>query len=339
MKQKNYSGFKIPILAGLTYGSIMVFGIVAVISLLILLLPAFATAVSGSAFSLVSTVADAILTFTGQNKNPSVGLTPDSFFAFKFILWAIVISIAATGRSFSASIMLLVYIILVILVLNIVRLTLFATTNINNGFITSGAFSLPYRIVLFIIPLAIFLLKGLRKGSQLRLSVLSGWRDNYFLIFIIAALAGSIPGLLYENGFFLFDWVIWVVFSIAKGLLAVFSVTATFTGRYLTNDHTSIYMSDSCAGLKTIIMLISLLLLGRGKLFHKIIFAVAGVIFLLTLNAIRVTILFEINNESSPARVFDWWHSNFKYLFYIAVMALWLFWLQIQRQISREPQE
>ena len=59
-----------------------------------------------------------------------------------------------------------------------------------------------------------------------------------------------------------------------------------------------------------------------------------GVFFLLILNAIRVTILFEINNEGAPAGVFDWWHSNFKYLFYIGVIALWMIWLYIVEHIN-----
>jgi exosortase/archaeosortase family protein len=330
-------------------GAIISITVIITISFLLLFLPRFAESATLLITSLVTSMADALVRILASGISQKAGTMSftgieagnvnGGFYSFKFVLWALVIPLAISRPKGLRSLYLTLSIILLIVLLNIIRLVLASYTSGEGNLFTSGAWSLPYRIILFLLPLFFILHRGAGDITKSGISFLKTWRENQFIIFIAAAVIGSLPGLLYGSGFFLFDGVIWIVFSMAKGMLAVFSVTSSFTGRYLTNEHTSIYMSDSCAGLKTIFMLISLILLGKGKTFPKISFAAFGVLFLLILNAIRVTILFEINNEGAPAGVFDWWHSNFKYLFYIAVMALWLFWLQIQRQISREPQE
>ena len=325
-------------------GAIISITVIITISFLLLVLPRFAESATLLITSLITSVADALVSILASGVSQKAGTMSftgieagnvnGSFYSIKVILWALVIPLAISRPKGLRSLYLTSALILLIVLLNILRLVLASYTSGDGNMFTAGAWSLPYRIILFLLPLFFILYHGAGGIAKSGISFLKTWRENQFIIFIAAAVIGSLPGLLYGSGFFLFDWVIWLVFSMAKGMLAVFSVASSFTGRYLTNDHTSIYMSDSCAGLKTIFMLIALIFLGKGKIFKKAVFAATGVFFLLFLNAIRVTILFEINNEGAPAGVFDWWHSNFKYLFYIGVIALWMIWLHIVEPIN-----
>jgi len=135
----------------------------------------------------------------------------------------------------------------------------------------------------------------------------------------------------------LLNGLTFIIFSLSKLILSQFSIFVTFRNRLLVDANNSIFMGDPCVGLNIMIVFAIVVLLSMGKKLQKFLFILFGLLFIIFLNAIRVSLLFAYLDETGVSNlVIDHWHAIYNNVIYISVFILWVAWFQLQKYLNNE---
>lgn len=145
-------------------------------------------------------------------------------------------------------------------------------------------------------------------------------------IIIIVLLIEPISGLLIHST--IGDLIRLFVIECTNLILLLFGYSAHTNHEYVYSQATTIFVDNSCLGIKLLLTYIAVLVLSESSLRSKLVFSIIGVFGVTISNVIRIAILFiniETNGNYTLAISY---HDLFNVFIYIVVVALWLVWFK-----------
>lgn len=152
--------------------------------------------------------------------------------------------------------------------------------------------------------------------------VFGPFTDNIFDFFTRLAYKGSAPlcEIVIEKPFVLQDSSFYFYTTLPDGSVVYDSV---------------MQIIHDCSGVKQLLQWALIMILCRGKWFHKIWYYLAGCVIILIANIIRIVIITYVfsRNPELFTPVHDW---IARPMMYIVIFSMWYMWLRI---IDRKPKE
>jgi exosortase/archaeosortase family protein len=157
------------------------------------------------------------------------------------------------------------------------------------------------------------------------------------LLFSFLKYVYSFSIRLIMNSNWILDSLTFVILSISKFLLSQFSFVVNVKDRILSDAFNSIYMGDPCVGLNIMIVFIIVLFISKGKILHKVLYALTGLALIIFLNVVRVTLLFAYLKEAKATEIgVQDLHDDYNIVIYIFVFLLWAGWFYLEKKLSMQ---
>lgn len=209
----------------------------------------------------------------------------------------------------------------------------FTPSNLSS-FIFTFIVSLRYLTVYFVLKYKIDLHPSSKRYfDSIDIKVQSAFHFSFHKLLIIVALVPGIAGFF--DWFLIADWNLivdalsYLILWISNAMLWVLGFGDAYVyDKYILLDNYWLYLGTNCLGVGLMVVFGSLIMAIRSPMANRVVFVVAGLFFLIVMNAARIVgILLYISQNNIPQHLIEDYHNMSNNFFYLIVFAIILFYI------------